>query len=413
MQMRREVLLPRANDTLFLGALRSLNQLGSDVIPLTYQWDGSPKWHSSKSKFFNSETPVTNPHLSQEKYVSDILNTIAQKGIESPFYLPTSDTNLIPLYKNKKLVQNVSYFGDRSNFQLIDAFNNKGLLYAELLKLDIPTPKTCYLPNICQFTPNLLSPLSFPIIFKPAEKDTGQTFYSLAKRHKAVEIKCKNDVEKKLKPFQQYNGPLVFQEKVVFSSEDNELPLYMNVSTDGSIISSVCGVKHLINPPRFGTAAILGVCAPPKELLEIGELIVSHFNWFGPIMIEFIFNEKNENWEVIEINGRPWLMIDFFRRIGCNFLSTLKSDQHHDAKFVSDYADFVHIDLSLLFYAFRKKLDGFVLNNYLNELDKKVTFTHFDPKDPEPGLSEAHIISEWTGNSIKSLNKTIDKFGVN
>ena len=39
-------------------------------------------------------------------------------------------------------------------------------------------------------------------------------------------------------------------------------------------------------------------------------------------MIEFIKHEKSGKWYVIEINGRPWLMIDFFRRVGFNFLKS-------------------------------------------------------------------------------------------
>ena len=43
-------------------------------------------------------------------------------------------------------------------------------------------------------------------------------------------------------------------------------------------------------------------------------------------MIECIFNNKKKKWEVIEMNGRPWLMIDFFRRLNFSFLKLLIYD---------------------------------------------------------------------------------------
>ena len=43
-------------------------------------------------------------------------------------------------------------------------------------------------------------------------------------------------------------------------------------------------------------------------------------------MIEFIYNTEKKQWGIIEINGRPWLMIDFFRRLGFSFLKLLVND---------------------------------------------------------------------------------------
>ena len=43
-------------------------------------------------------------------------------------------------------------------------------------------------------------------------------------------------------------------------------------------------------------------------------------------MIEFIYDKNERKWNVIEMNGRPWLMIDFFRRLDLSFLKLLTQD---------------------------------------------------------------------------------------
>ena len=76
-------------------------------------------------------------------------------------------------------------------------------------------------------------------------------------------------------------------------------------------------------------------------------------------MIEFIYNRKKKKWGVIEINGRPWLMIDFFRRLGFSFIKLLINDfqglniyslleDYRKKKLNSIKNKSLHLDLSLI-----------------------------------------------------------------
>ena len=76
---------------------------------------------------------------------------------------------------------------------------------------------------------------------------------------------------------------------------------------------------------------------PVERLGGLVTLPISVLEWLGRLcgrdespnasamgrFIELIKDQKDQTWKVIELNGRPWLLIDFFRRSGFNFLNML------------------------------------------------------------------------------------------
>lgn len=86
-------------------------------------------------------------------------------------------------------------------------------------------------------------------------------------------------------------------------------------------------VKEKIQPYPYGTATVLRINYV-DELLPIAQKVVDAFKWRGFLMIEFIKDQKDQKWKVIELNGRPWLLIDFFRRAGLPYIEYLYDDYY-------------------------------------------------------------------------------------
>ena len=113
-------------------------------------------------------------------------------------------------------------------------------------------------------------------------------------------------------------------------------------------------------------------------------------------MIEFIKHEKSGKWYVIEINGRPWLMIDFFRRVGFNFLKSFFEKTSNDDVWEPQKKDELklHIDYSKVFFNHLKNSNLKAIEKEMDNLNSTISFTFFDPNDPNPGYAEINYNSK-------------------
>ncbi len=66
--------------------------------------------------------------------------------------------------------------------------------------------------------------------------------------------------------------------------------------------------------PENGGVTVFSKADLNEELKIIGEKLLKKLNWSGFAMIEFIFDEKNQEWKIIELNPRLWgsLMLSEF-----------------------------------------------------------------------------------------------------
>ena len=240
------------------------------------------------------------------------------------------------------------------------------------------------------------------IIIKPSFKDYAQSFYK-NNFYKAVNISNTNDLEIFIKKNHKILKNLIVQEKIEFKNLKHELPIYVYVNKHHKIIFSVCGVKWFIFPKRYGTAAILGI-NDNKKLEIISQKIVTALKWRGILMIEFMFNKKNKKWEVIELNGRPWLMIDFFRRLNFSFLKLLIFDYMNLdlGNLIKEYKKnkkdhikkkSMHIDLSILQKSINNDKNNFELIKKILKKSKNISICSFDNNDPKPFLLEKSSIN--------------------
>ena len=164
----------------------------------------------------------------------------------------------------------------------------------------------------------------FNFIIKPNTKDYTQSFYKKNSKYKAYKISCKKDyVNFKNKKF--YFNNLIIQKYIQTSSKNDELPVYIYVTKSGRALNIIGALKEEVYPKKFGTAIALSLRDATHLNKEI-QRIVKKLNWRGPLMIEFIYDRKEKIWKIIEFNGRPWLMNDFFRKMNFNFLSLLSDD---------------------------------------------------------------------------------------
>ena len=393
-----------------MGCLRSLSEEKVKIINGLYKWKNEQIFLSNHSKYLFNKRKFPNPAMKEKEFIKSLIKIgVENKKKGKIFYLPTSDTNMMIAIKNWNYIKKYYHILGFKNFSKPNDFVfNKYKMYKILKQKKILTPETMKFNTI-----NLRKMLKKykEVIIKPNVKDYSQTFYSNNKS-KALLIKNFENYKEIINKNKKIIKDLVIQEYYKVKNLKYEIPIYIYADKNHNVIFSVCGLKHLIYPNKYGSAAILGVCEN-KKLENLSKKIVKNLKWRGPLMIEFIYNTEKKQWGIIEINGRPWLMIDFFRRLGFSFLKLLVNDisglnfysllnNYKKKKLNSIKNKSLHLDLSLITEYFQstnyQKNNISKIKNILKK-SKNITISSYDKYDEAPFKFEKKYLQKKFNNT--------------
>ncbi len=390
------VVILRSNDICFQGIIRSFGSAEIPCISIIFDWQNSKPWLSEKSKYFDEHYTITNPAQDPNQAFNELLKIgekLFHKYKQKLFLIPSSDTNmaLIDIDANK-LEEYFLFIGEKEFTKFrSDVFNKEKTFQALSNNTSIPQTFSCKdkddIPYICK-------QIKYPCVFKPAQKDFSQSFYSKHKGLKAVEADNSLNLATALESEMLDGTEVIVQEKILFNGPEDEIPFYIYADKNHNIQMAVSAVKERIDPYPFGTATVLRLNYI-EELLKPAQQIVKTMKWRGLLMIEFIKDQKDNQWKVIELNGRPWLLIDFFRRSGFPFLKMLyqdyyyglnESDQLLHPRWETNDSP-VHFELSSLNSVFNfRNIDD--IKKLIDQYPGRKSFYYLDPNDLEPAEFE-------------------------
>jgi len=406
------LLLVRANDVCFLGSARSAAAAGAEVEAITYTWPGAGPWYSEQSRVVPPPTVIPNPHGAALE-ARDAFRARAREIHEArgsrPLVVPSSDTNMMFVLDHEaELRAHLRYMGSSDlDAGRMDVVRKDSC--AELLaRGGVPLPVT-FACTTEGDVDEIVERIPYPCIFKPLVKDYGQTFYAKHGGEKAVDAASPDALRAALLKELHEGFQLLVQERVVFDSPREEIPCYVYVDESHRVRMAATAFKHTIDPYPYGTATVLHLTWHP-ELLEIAQSVATALEWRGILMIELIRDQKDGVFKVIEINGRPWLFVDFFRRFGLNYLGYLYDDlrgqtAHWPELRVLDDAALastpVHISLPRAvaphLASLGRKPEPEDVAAFLASLPGRRTLTFLDPDDPGPGEAEIRDLAERHG----------------
>lgn len=397
----------RANDICFSGILRGVTSAGFSPIPIIYGWEGASDWFGEQSQHFKNAIEVANPFEAEDLVVEQLVQhgkRLLEKTGKRSLALPSSDTNLMVFQNNEaQLCPYYALMGDADFGDYRTDIACKARFYEQLSRaLPENTPQTRSVARREDIEPATMA-MEFPVIIKPAVKDYGQTFYQQRNGSKAVVANSAEQLRQLLEEMLDQGHHLVVQEKIEFGGPQDEIPFYAYFDQAQRLRIGATGSKDVINPAPFGTANVLQLTWRP-ELLELAKRVGQAIQWRGTLMIEFIRDQKDGRWKVIEVNVRPWLFNDFYRLYGLPFVpyavldyAGLLSDEETVITPSQEWLETarpIHVDPIPILK--EKRVDFETFWEYLMSFGNQVTLAQGGKDDPEVMRATlAHVAKQF------------------
>jgi predicted ATP-grasp superfamily ATP-dependent carboligase len=276
-----------------LAVARSLGRRGVPVIAL----DPDCQALAATSRFVVGSGVLPSP-LADEAAFVDRLVALGRELARPAVVFPTGDEWASALARNADRLGGLFVLPPADD-GTIRRILHKGHLYREARALGVPVP------GFLEVGPGrepvgvdeVAAAVGFPCVVKPGEKKDFVKRFGQA----ALVVKEPGRMGEVLT---QFHGDAVIQELI--PSDD---PVLQTVATyvdrRGEVRGSFVGRRLAVFPPGFGTSCLVEA-ADDQALIEPATFLLRGMGYRGIAEVEFILDERDGTWKLIDVNPRPW-----------------------------------------------------------------------------------------------------------
>src|SRR5262245_19649979 len=283
-----------------LAVARSLGRRGVPVLGL----DRDPNGFGLHSRYTSIAGRCPYP-LEDERGFIDLLLEIGHVLPRKAVLFPCLDEWVFAVARHRSELEQYYYF-PFSDIETINRILDKDLLYRKCEQLGIPIPRTYYLAR--QLPEEVAGRIAYPCIVKPAlqrgfTNEFGEKVFRAESRDEFLKL-CRR----------ASHHPLLAQE-IVGAGIDSFYSLCSFVNRRGEAVGSFVGRKLEQYPPDFGTACLVDSRYVPS-IAERGVEILKQFGYHGISEVEFLYDQKDGEFKLLDINTRVWKWIGLPIRAG-------------------------------------------------------------------------------------------------
>ncbi|MGD6850552.1 MAG: hypothetical protein ACQCN6_00655 [Candidatus Bathyarchaeia archaeon] len=379
-----------------LGAVRSLAAAGVKTVWLTPK---SSSWYYSKYC-----VPYFCPDFLDEKKFINFLLKLGE-NLPKPVLIPTSDKCLIPLSKNKKVLENY-YYPLVCDWKTTKSFIDKNITFQIAEASGIPSPKT-YLPNNEAEVLELSNKLDYPCLVKP----TASHVFSSKFNVKLVRASNSFELIKIFRFFVSNGFQPMIQEEIP-GNDSNLITLNTVLNENSEPLAFFMHRRIVQVPPRFGVVA-LGESCWTSRIIQPGLKILKNIKFSGLAQLEFKEDKRSNDFKLIEINGRSYRSISFPTACGLNLIhiayqnargEKLSPLTHYSCMYKCgvkwlDFPSFLQSILKIHY------TEGIPMGKLVQPiLSKNVVFSTFSMDDWAPSINELFFLIRKLLRYSKSKN---------
>ena len=276
-----------------LAVARSLGRRGVPVVGL----DKDSSGYGLHSRYTTVAGRCPYP-LDDERAFVDLLMEIGAALNKKAVLFPCLDEWVFAVARHSEHLEN-HFILPFSDLDTVERILDKNLLYKKCLERGIPIPKTFYIGE--ESPEQIASKIQFPCIVKPAlQREFTNQF-----GQKVFRVETREDL---LETCERASAHSLLAQELVGSSIDSFYSLCSYVGMDGRPKGVFVGRKLEQYPPDFGTACL--VDSPYVDaIVERGLDILNQFGYRGISEVEFIYDERDRDFKLLDINTRVWKWI--------------------------------------------------------------------------------------------------------
>lgn len=276
-----------------LAVARSLGKRGVPVIGLDRDENG----YGLHSKLTAVAGRCPYP-LDDERAFIDLLLEIGAELKRKAVLFPCLDEWVFAVARHRPELEKY-FLIPLSDLETVERILDKNLLYRKCEALRIPIPRTWYVGE--QTPDQIAAEIEFPCIVKPAlqrefTNEFGEKVFRVETRDAFLEMCGRAS-----------HHPLLAQE-IIGAGVDSFYSLCSYIGRDGEAKGAFVGRKLEQYPPDFGTACLVD-SRYIGEIVERGVDVLREFGYYGTSEVEFLRDERDGEFKLLDINTRVWKWI--------------------------------------------------------------------------------------------------------
>ncbi|WLD94873.1 hypothetical protein [Alkalihalobacillus sp. AL-G] len=285
-----------------LAVARGLGRNGVPVIAL----DREAKGISFASKYVSKRGVCPNPVVSEKAFIQYLLD-IGPAFKHKCVLIPSMDEWALAMAKYADELSEY-YIWPFSSYATIQQILDKSQLYERARSLEVPIPAFEKITTKNQST--IPDRISYPMVLKPINK---RAFYDRFKEGLFI-VENKEQYEQKIKEAGELE--LIAQEQVNVNA-NGYVTIAVYMDGEQNVRGTFAGRRLEIYPPQSGTTCLVE-SIEAKDLSKRAVSILQAFSYEGIAECEFLYDENESEYKLLDINTRPWKWIGLPIHCGVN-----------------------------------------------------------------------------------------------
>ncbi|MDD2336184.1 MAG: hypothetical protein PHD01_06380 [Geobacteraceae bacterium] len=299
-----------------LGIARNLSGLGVRVLVV------DPGFSISRFSRYVDVFRRSPSYADLEKFSNFLTDLALKENLRKPVLFPTSDMAVHIIAKNRTRLEE-HYLVPTPPWEITRLAYDKKQTYTLATEIGVPIPKTFFPESEVELSEQILD---FPVILKPA---ITANFYPVT-HLKAIKA---NDHQELLRKY-RYMSSIIDKTEImvqeIIEGGPKNLYSFCSLFSSGAVKAKIMAVRLRQHPMDFGSSSTYVVTCNIKQLEELSTRILKKMNYYGLSEVEFMLDERDNTFKLIDINPRTWAWHTLGAKTGVNFSALLFRDLHND-----------------------------------------------------------------------------------
>jgi predicted ATP-grasp superfamily ATP-dependent carboligase len=309
----KKVLVLDAENKTALSIIRSLGKRNLEIIAGSF----SKFVPGMLSKYTSSKFIYPDPDKNYFIFLKKLKQFINENNIFAIF--SATDSTSVILSRHKMELEKLGVKVAIENWEtFIKTYDKKKTMeIAEIL--DIPYPKT-YFPNTFEELRVLSKKISYPCVIKPRSKSFWDKSGTLHRTKVTENNYARNPIElmKNYKVLLKENKFLKNFQPLIQTYVKGNIMDTVLLANNGDIVRYFQNVRLRTVPIKGGAFTLAQGIPENSKMLNYTERLIKEIKWTGPAMVEFMRNDIDDEFYLMEINGRYWGSLPLTIKSGIN-----------------------------------------------------------------------------------------------